>query len=377
MSRFDLGMSINYCPQWGIVEAVREYFQNAFDAQTADASNKMYFEYDENEEVLRIGNKNGLLNPDTLLLGKTTKTDNEKMIGQHGEGYKVATVVLLRNGKEVTVYNRSKKEVWTAKIIKSRKYQAQVVVFDIEKVSIFKSVPDHDLIFEIKGISAEEFEAIKESNLHIQEMDGEIKCVKSSLGRILTGDKYHGKLFVGGLYVTTSQYATMGYDFDPSLVKLDRDRSFIDGIDLQFICGKVISATNDIDFIKQMKDNWDGRYIRYFLNTYCKSDFTRLYDEAYEKFKIDNGSDAVPTTDTSEFNRLKRNGFNAVMVTDNEYHYITSSSSYSSSDTEETESNEDLADKLESWFSEYIEEDSDAYREGADLIAEIIERLKE
>lgn len=377
MSRFDLGMSINYCPQWGIVEAVREYFQNAFDAQTADASNKMYFEYDENEEVLRIGNKNGLLNPDTLLLGKTTKTDNEKMIGQHGEGYKVATVVLLRNGKEVTVYNRSKKEVWTAKIIKSRKYQAQVVVFDIEKVSIFKSVPDHDLIFEIKGISAEEFEAIEESNLHIQEMDGEIKCVKSSLGRILTGDKYHGKLFVGGLYVTTSQYATMGYDFDPSLVKLDRDRSFIDGIDLQFICGKVISATNDIDFIKQMKDNWDGRYIRYFLNTYCKSDFTRLYDEAYEKFKIDNGSDAVPTTDTSEFNRLKRNGFNAVMVTDNEYHYITSSSSYSSFDTEETESNEDLADKLESWFSEYIEEDSDAYREGADLIAEIIERLKE
>lgn len=377
MSRFDLGMSINYCPQWGIVEAVREYFQNAFDAQTADASNKMYFEYDENEEVLRIGNKNGLLNPDTLLLGKTTKTDNEKMIGQHGEGYKVATVVLLRNGKEVAVYNRSKKEVWTAKVIKSRKYQAQVVVFDIEKVSIFKSVPDHDLIFEIKGISAEEFEAIKESNLHIQEMDDEIKCVKSSLGRILTGDKYHGKLFVGGLYVTTSQYATMGYDFDPSLVKLDRDRSFIDGIDLQFICGKVISATNDIDFIKQMKDNWDGRYIRYFLNTYCKSDFTRLYDEAYEKFKTDNGSDAVPTTDTSEFNRLKRNGFNAVMVTDNEYHYITSSSSYSSSDTEETESNEDLADKLESWFSEYIEEDSDAYREGADLIAEIIERLKE
>lgn len=168
MSRFDLGMSINYCPQWGIVEAVREYFQNAFDAQTADASNKMYFEYDENEEVLRIGNKNGLLNPDTLLLGKTTKTDNEKMIGQHGEGYKVATVVLLRNGKEVTVYNRSKKEVWTAKVIKSRKYQAKVVVFDIEKVSIFKSVPDHDLIFEIKGISAEEFEAIKESNLHIQ-----------------------------------------------------------------------------------------------------------------------------------------------------------------------------------------------------------------
>lgn len=377
MSRFDLGMSINYCPQWGIVEAVREYFQNAFDAQTADASNKMYFEYDESEEVLRIGNKNGLLNPDTLLLGKTTKTNNEKMIGQHGEGYKVATVVLLRNGKEVTVYNRSKKEVWTAKIIKSRKYQAQVVVFDIEKVSIFKSVPDHDLIFEIKGISTEEFEAIKESNLHIQEMNGEIKCIKSSLGRILTGDKYHGKLFVGGLYVTTSQYATMGYDFDPSLVKLDRDRSFIDGIDLQFICGKVISATNDIDFIKQMKDNWDGRYIRYFLNTYCKSDFTKLYDEAYEKFKKDNGSDAVPTTDTSEFNRLKRNGFNAVMVTDNEYHYITNSSSYSSSSTEEAESNEDLADKLESWFNEYIDEDSDAYREGADLIAEIIERLKE
>ena len=88
----------------------------------------------------------------------------------------------------------------------------------------------------------------------------------------------------------------------------------------------------------QMKDNWDGRYIRYFLNTYCKSDFTRLYDEAYEKFKADNGSDAVPTTDTSEFNRLKRNGFNAVMVTDNEYHYYKLIL-YSSSDTEENSRN--------------------------------------
>ena len=135
MRRFDLGMSIDYCKQWGVVEAIREFAQNAVDAQTVNPENKMYFDYNRNEQVLRIGNKDGLLTTTSLLLGKTTKENNEKTIGQHGEGYKVATVVLLREGKQVRVYNRSVKEVWTAKIIKSRRYKADVVVFDIEKVN--------------------------------------------------------------------------------------------------------------------------------------------------------------------------------------------------------------------------------------------------
>ena len=97
MKRFDLGMSINYCPTWGVVESVREFFQNAHDEEIVNPENKMYFGYNKDSKTLCIGNKNGRLTTNTLLLGQSSKRDSSETIGQHGEGYKVATVVLLRN----------------------------------------------------------------------------------------------------------------------------------------------------------------------------------------------------------------------------------------------------------------------------------------
>ena len=273
MKRFDLGMSINYCPTWGVVESVREFFQNAHDEEIVNPENKMYFGYDKDSKTLRIGNKNGRLTTNTLLLGQSSKRDSSETIGQHGEGYKVATVVLLRNGKTVKVYNRADKEVWTAKTVKSRRYQADVVVFDIEKVSIFKSVPDHDLIFEISGIDEDEYNAIVDSNLFLQDLREGEDYITSNPGyplttrmcKVLTDEKHAGKLFVGGLYVTTSKYAKYGYDFAPGLVKLDRDRGFIDGIDLQFLTAKVISATGDTELINEAKNFW----MDHISNTIC------------------------------------------------------------------------------------------------------------
>lgn len=375
MKRFDLGMSINYCPLWSVVESVRELFQNAYDAQTANPDNTMYFNYDESIETLRIGNKNGSLATKTLLLGQTSKANDERMIGQHGEGYKVATVVLLRNGKSVKVYNRKEREIWTAKVVKSRRYQADVVVFDVQAVSIFKSVPDHDLIFEVGGITKDEYDAIVESNLHLQDLDKNF-VIEAGKSRILTDSAHAGKLYVGGLYVTTSKYAKLGYDFEPTLIKLDRDRSFIDGLDLQFICGKVICATNDLKAIREYKDIWDGQYIRWYLNRGALGEgLDKLYDDMYREFLEKNGEDAVPCSSTEEFNRLKRNGFNAVLVTDNQLHYISNSSSYVSTDVED-EDNDELADKLESWFDEYIKEGSNAYESGKVIIDSVIERLR-
>lgn len=376
MKRFDLGMSVNYCPQWGVVEAIREFFQNSFDAQTANPENKMYFEYDEGAEVLRIGNRNGQLATNTLLLGQSTKTDDERMIGKHGEGYKVATVVLIRNGKTVTVYNRADREVWSAKKIKSRRYQAEVVVFDIEKVSIFKSVPDHDLIFEIGGITADDYSAIKASNLHLQDLS-ENSYVMAGESRILFDEAHRGKLYVGGLYVTTSKYANYGYDFEPSLIRLDRDRSFIDGLDLQFVCGKVICATHDMEMLEKCKDLWDGQYVHVYLSYggFGEENLVAFYDSMYQKFKEANGDDAIPCVSVDDFNRLKRNGFNAVLVKPNEYHYVTCSASYAEPET--TSDEEDLADRLENWFLAYVSSDSDGYEEGKELIEEVAERLRE
>lgn len=374
--RFDLGMSLEYVSQWGLVEAVREFAQNAKDAETFNKDNKMYFDYDKDAEVLRIGNKNGCLTTETLLLGKTTKANNADMIGQHGEGYKVATVVLMRLGKQVKVYNRSVKEVWTAKVVNSKRYNAKVVVFDIEKVSIFKSVPDHDLIFEISGISEDEYASIVESNLSLQDLKEGVDYIESRGSKILLGEKFAGKLFVGGLFVTSSRYANKGYDFKPSLIKLDRDRSFIDGLDLQFITGKVICESGNMELVRQLKDVWDGQYIRCYLRDGFEQDTVAdLYNEAYDDFIVKWGRDAIPCNDTDTFNRLKRNGYNAVMLKDNDYHYVSKSSHYVEPKVL-SRTNRDVANDLEEWFNEWISEDSDAYEHGSSLIEEVLERLR-
>lgn len=390
MKRFDLGMSINYCPTWGVVESVREFFQNAHDEEIVNPENKMYFGYDKDSKTLCIGNKNGRLTTNTLLLGQSSKRDNSETIGQHGEGYKVATVVLLRNGKGVKVYNRADKEVWIAKTIKSRRYQADVVVFDIEKVSIFKSVPDHDLIFEISGIDEDEYNAIVDSNLFLQDLREGEDYITSNPGypltthmcKVLTGEKHAGKLFVGGLYVTTSKYAKYGYDFAPGLVKLDRDRGFIDGIDLQFLTAKVISATGDTELINEAKNFWDGSYFKYYLSNYKSvfdnSSYAEMFDKSYQEFLDENGEDAIPVQTTDDFNRLSRNGFNPVLVEEKDFFFYSGSSMYNPApDIEDEHDAGELADRLENWFTDIsLDHDSNEYNNGACIVGDIIEYLR-
>jgi hypothetical protein len=390
MKRFDLGMSINYCPTWGVVESVREFFQNAHDEEIVNPENKMYFGYNKDSKTLCIGNKNGRLTTNTLLLGQSSKRDSSETIGQHGEGYKVATVVLLRNGKTVKVYNRADKEVWTAKTVKSRRYQADVVVFDIEKVSIFKSVPDHDLIFEISGIDEDEYNAIVDSNLFLQDLREGEDYITSNPGypltthmcKVLTGEKHAGKLFVGGLYVTTSKYAKYGYDFAPGLVKLDRDRGFIDGIDLQFLTAKVISATGDTELINEAKNFWDGSYFKYYLSNYKSvfdnSSYAEMFDKSYQEFLDENGEDAIPVQTTDDFNRLSRNGFNPVLVEEKDFFFYSGSSMYNPApDIEDEHDAGELADRLEDWFTDIsLDHDSNEYNNGACIVGDIIEYLR-
>ena len=98
MANYELTVSMGYVPTWTHVDAVREIFQNAKDEETVNPENKMFFDYNEETETLMIGNKTGKLNKSTLLIGISDKRNDNRTIGQHGEGYKIATVVLLREG---------------------------------------------------------------------------------------------------------------------------------------------------------------------------------------------------------------------------------------------------------------------------------------
>lgn len=230
-SKYELPFSIGYVPDWTYIEAFRELFQNALDNEAVTPANEMLFEYDPDSKILRVGNRTSALSLDSLLLGSTTKAKDERTIGQHGEGYKIAFLVLLREGRTVTVYNYGKREVWTTRLVKSKRYNGQTVpVVTVDREATWKRVPDHDLTIEVGNVTPEEYQAIVKKNLNLQA--GVLAYEIPSFGRILLDEQERGNVYVKGLFVCHSKAFRYGYDMDPRLINLDRDRRMVSSFDL-------------------------------------------------------------------------------------------------------------------------------------------------
>jgi hypothetical protein len=88
-----LGLTANYCKGWTVVQAIREILANALDTHT-----KPVITWEAG--VATVTDFGSGFHPNGLLIGETTKTNND--IGQYGEGLKVGAMVLLRNGSWIT-----------------------------------------------------------------------------------------------------------------------------------------------------------------------------------------------------------------------------------------------------------------------------------
>lgn len=374
MSRYELSLSFNYVSSWTYVEAVREIFQNALDAQIVNPENAMFIEFDAENQVLRIGNKAGVLERKTLLLGASSKQNDETTIGQFGEGYKIATVVLLREGLNLTIYNYSKKEVWRAKSVKSRRYGSDVPAFDIEQY-IFKSVPDNNLVFEISGVTQEMYENILKYNLHLRRKEygedsiGTIK--KGKQGSVLLDEKFKGHIFVNGLFVKVVSSLSYGYDFKPDLIKLDRDRSLIDNFNLKWSIGILMRSIDDVDFLREAVNTPDAEYL-YTDYTAMTSTLSKASDAIAEDFVKENGDGAVPCTTTSQFNDTVKSGHKAVMVSSSVMSAVKQSKYYGVS----VEKVKTLSEQFSDWYEEakqYLP--NDFVEKHTDLISRVMNQL--
>lgn len=329
-SKFELSISTSYVPDWGIVEAFRELFQNALDNQTINPDNKMGWEYDGDKVI--ISNKTSKLSVESLLLGNGTKHDDERTIGKHGEGYKIAFMVLLRNNKKIKVYNYGAKEIWEVRLVNSKRYNGQQIptVF-VEKEAIWKKAPSSDLIIEVSGVDASEYLEIKEKNLHLRSEDIKKFSVPGK-GDILLDSNEKGNIYVNGLFVQNNQNLHYGYNFDPRVLNLDRDRRLVDSFNVQWQSSILWSkAAKDSEELKEVavklvNDNcYDTSYVKstvYYCD--CK---TELLDAVAEDFYKEYGDDAVPVTNNTDYKLVERsNEGKPVIVSENKADIIKKSS---------------------------------------------------
>ena len=77
---YEITISPNYVSNWGINEAIREILQNAIDADKNGYKKSIYYSGD----TLYINNEGISLSAKDLILGCSSKSDQDGMIGKYG-----------------------------------------------------------------------------------------------------------------------------------------------------------------------------------------------------------------------------------------------------------------------------------------------------
>lgn len=292
MKKYELSITRNYVSSWGMEEAIRELIQNAYDQGNEDI--------DFGNGYISITNKNTSISSSTLALGTSTKRDDIDKVGCYGEGFKLALLVLLREGYNVSIYNGNK--IWTPTFEHSDLFETEVLC--IEETDGYGS----DLTFEINGIPQYVIDELKDEFVGIS---GEsYNSIPTMYGEILTDDKYKGKMFVNGLPIMQDDKFNFGYNFKPEYVRLDRDRKSINLRELYEITSLAVVYMENPDF--EMVDNLidstsdDAHYLRN-RNIDLPQDYVENYAQHLrERFGVDDKTIVVNCENKTVIEELKK-----------------------------------------------------------------------
>ncbi|UOF80194.1 sacsin-beta sandwich [Caudoviricetes sp.] len=192
-----------YVPDWTIEHALRELLQNAIDQGE--------YTIDYSHGILTIATRSQLTIKD-LFLGYSSKRNDNTKIGQHGEGLKLALLVLARESRKPVIITD------TLTIQPSFTSEIDILQFEVVERPLTKQ-SNMTLIDCL--ISQEEYDLFCNINLPKD----------SDTGPILDSNN-NSKLYIGGLFVGETTYF-YSYNFAPEQLKLERDRRVADMNDLE------------------------------------------------------------------------------------------------------------------------------------------------
>ena len=313
---YELSLTPNYVSDWTFNDALRELIQNGIDQETIRPDNKFSIDYDEGKEVIRLVNKNAKLKISTLLLGKTNKSNDEDTVGQFGEGYKIAALVLNRLGKTFTIYNNEKKEIWTSRFKNSAKWGSEILAFYIEKQ------PDADeknLVIEIGHVNWTEYDGLSDIWLGLSAEYDETEKVETSYGEILLGEEMAGKTYVNGLYVACNEELKHGYNFKAKYINLERDRKACASWNARQVTAKMIAEAMvqgkmEIKTVRRMIEEDTNDVYNMEFNQYCDDikEVKKMLINEFDKQNILPMS--IPVGNAEDARKVKAYGGNAILV---------------------------------------------------------------
>jgi hypothetical protein len=201
----------DYVKHWGRWEAIRELLQNAFDSSNSAVG------YNDGRMVIT---NEGVIGSLCWLFGTSDK-DSDDAIGQFGEGMKLAMLVLARENIPVMITSGQSK--YWVEFGYSDTFNAEVV-----KLNLVELGNNVDLTIVEITIPESEYKEYQEYFL------------EDRTPRIIRDGKV-GRVFVGGLYVTTLSGMKYSYNFSPSQITLNRDRDIPSMYDIQNAAANLLS----------------------------------------------------------------------------------------------------------------------------------------
>jgi hypothetical protein len=236
MARIPLSVCSDYLPNWGIHEGLRELVQNYIDA-AEDVGVKGEIRYEGGTARGRVILRNPSARPltrEALLFGATSKANRADQRGQFGEGMKVGTLALVRAGRSVTI--RTQAETWVASLSPAPDFGGRkVLTFDTRK----RQTETDAVEIEIGPVEREEWDAIRDAFMFMQEEEGEVSSAKGYTGALLLDARHRDAVFAKGILVTKMEGCRYGYDL--SDLNLNRDRSMVNEWDVRYQVVNLIS----------------------------------------------------------------------------------------------------------------------------------------
>lgn len=231
MKTYRLTLSPDYVADWTIEDALRELFQNAIDTDDWDWS------VNEDKELMIMNE--GIMTFSSMLVGHSSKRMDNQSIGSFGEGYKLACLVLAREGRPVEI--RTGHNIWRPVIRHDHEFHSDLLHFDVEHEPFF---PDGKTQVIIQGLTSVDLLQAQAMILPMRERHEPIKVFYNTrFGRILNDGG--GNVYVKGLRVTDKSGLKYSYDFKPEHLTLDRDRRMVRDFDLQWTTSQLWAGIYD------------------------------------------------------------------------------------------------------------------------------------
>lgn len=223
MAKFQLTISADYVPTWGVYEGIREVIQNALDGDQDGFTLEIIPPTDTNR-TLQVRSHGAQLDRAVWLMGTTSKLDGNHR-GCYGEGLKLAALALARAGRKISFANGS--EDWRVRLEPSRTFNDRPVV----TVYTVKRAVAADVFTVRIECSPAEWQEYSAAFLDLQPNGNLIKGDTWG-GDLLLDPERAGQLFVKGILVETRENYFCGYNFRSAAT--DRDRRIINSFDLDW-----------------------------------------------------------------------------------------------------------------------------------------------